>query len=132
MAPGEHRPIDALRDPTRTSDERRALHRRHGTPEHEIAALAQEVNGDGLHPVPPATAAPPAIGSWQVVPAPGHAADQVMLWDADRRWLIGGDLAINGVRPFVEYGTSATPHADYLASLDRALALEPELLLPGH
>jgi glyoxylase-like metal-dependent hydrolase (beta-lactamase superfamily II) len=132
MAPGEHRPIDALRDPTRPLEERRALHRRHGTPEDEIAALALEVNGDGLQRPPPAVAAPPAIGAWQVLPAPGHAADQVMLWDPDRRWLIGADLAIKGVRPFVEYGTSATPHSDYLASLDRALALQPELLLPGH
>jgi glyoxylase-like metal-dependent hydrolase (beta-lactamase superfamily II) len=132
MAPGEHRPIDALRDPTRTFDERRALHRRHGTPEDEIPALAEEVNGDGLHTLPHETAPPPAIGAWHVLPAPGHATDQVMLWEPGRRWLIGADLAIRGVRPFVEYGTSATPHADYLASLERALALEPELLLPGH
>jgi glyoxylase-like metal-dependent hydrolase (beta-lactamase superfamily II) len=132
MAPGEHRPIDALRDPRRSFAERRALHRRNGTPEDEIPELAAEVNRDGMTPPEPDAKPPETIGSWRVLPAPGHAPDQVMLWDAERRWLIGADLAIRGVRPFVEYGTSPAPHADYLASLDRALALGAELLLPGH
>jgi glyoxylase-like metal-dependent hydrolase (beta-lactamase superfamily II) len=140
MGPGPHPTIDVLRDPTVPWEERRALHRRAGTPPDELELLGGGVdNDDGRHP----RIAPDVVlctgdvvdaraGRWEVLPAPGHCADQVMLWDADRHWLIGADLAFPGVRPFVEYGTSADPHADYLASLDRALALEPELLLAGH
>jgi glyoxylase-like metal-dependent hydrolase (beta-lactamase superfamily II) len=136
MGAGPHPVIDVLRDPTIPFADRRALHRRHGTPEAEIAELASDINEDGLHPRAEPELAPASLttgsGAWQLLPAPGHSADQVMLWHPERRWLIGADLAIKDARPFVEHGTSADPHADYLASLDRALALEPELLLAGH
>ncbi|MCW3062987.1 MAG: beta-lactamase domain protein, partial [Solirubrobacterales bacterium] len=139
MAPGPHPPTDVLRDPTRPWDERRALHRRHGTPEAEILDLSREINGDGRHRRAQPNAELDAgdvvearSGGWEVVRVPGHCADQIALWHPERRWLIGADLAMRDVRPFVEYGTSADPHGDYLDSLDRALALEPEVLLPGH
>jgi len=67
-----------------------------------------------------------------VLAAPGHSADQIVLWNARRRWLIGADLALPGPASFLEYGTRPDPHSDQVASLSSALAREPDLLLAGH
>ena len=60
---------------------------------------------------------------------PGHTGDHLVVWDADRRLLVSGDLFL-GVRVRVAH-ESESPRA-LLGSLRRAAALEPRLLLDAH
>ena len=71
-------------------------------------------------------------GSWRTVPAPGHSPAQVVLFQEESGMLLSADLAIAARIPYSEYGYTADPFAEHVASLERALALEPRLLLPGH
>ncbi len=65
----------------------------------------------------------------EVIAMPGHSTDHLVVWDAERRVLVSGDLYLGGkVRAAHE---SESPRA-LLASLRRAAALEPELLLDAH
>lgn len=65
------------------------------------------------------------------VHTPGHAPDHLCFWHGATRAMFGGDLAIAGTTVFIP----AAPHGDlaaYLASLERALALNPARIFPGH
>ena len=70
-----------------------------------------------------------ARGSLTVLPAPGHCADHVVLYDPDARLLPAGDAFM---------GTYfATPNADvdsvrWLQTLGRLLELDVEMLVEGH
>ena len=140
MGPPPHPQIDVLRDPTIPLAARRERATREGVPAHLLDALVDQLPaGDGHQNrvEPDRTLAygemlETATGPWEVLPAPGHSADQIMLWNAGRRVLIGADLALPGVAAFLEYGTRPDPHADQVESLTRAIALAPELLLAGH
>src|SRR5437899_955051 len=66
-----------------------------------------------------------------VLRTPGHSPDHVAFWHEPSRTIFSGDL--------VTVGTSVMIHAsrggnliDYMASLERLLALQPETLLPAH
>jgi glyoxylase-like metal-dependent hydrolase (beta-lactamase superfamily II) len=61
---------------------------------------------------------------------PGHSPDHVIAWDADRRILVSGDLFL-GVKVRVAHEEDESPRA-LVASLRRAAALEPRLLLDAH
>lgn len=63
------------------------------------------------------------------VPTPGHAFTHVCLWEPERRWLFGGDLYVH---PRVKYLRRIEEVWEHVASLRRALALEPELLICSH
>jgi glyoxylase-like metal-dependent hydrolase (beta-lactamase superfamily II) len=66
-----------------------------------------------------------------VVHTPGHAPDHVCLLHAASGTVFAGDMVIAGstvVIPASEGGSLA----DYLASLERLLALDPRRLLPAH
>jgi glyoxylase-like metal-dependent hydrolase (beta-lactamase superfamily II) len=140
MGPPPHPQIDVLRDPTIPLATRRERGTREGVPAHLLDALVDQLPaGDGHQNRmdPNRTLAygetlETASGPWEVLPAPGHSADQIILWNAGRRVLIGADLALPGVAAFLEYGTRPDPHADQVESLTRAITLAPELLLAGH
>jgi glyoxylase-like metal-dependent hydrolase (beta-lactamase superfamily II) len=66
-----------------------------------------------------------------VLRTPGHSPDHLAFWHAPSRTIFSGDL--------VTAGTSVMIHAslggnliDYMASLERLLALRPRTLLPAH
>ena len=76
----------------------------------------------------------PAASGWRrdrsrryharVVATPGHAPDHIALWHAGERTVFSGDLLVQGgtvVIPATRGGISV----DYLASLERVLALDP-------
>jgi glyoxylase-like metal-dependent hydrolase (beta-lactamase superfamily II) len=131
---------DALRDVGIPLDVRRRAALAEGVPAERVRDfVAANVAGEGGHerPRPSATLAEgdalhTVSGTWRVVPIPGHSATQLGLFEPRRRWLISADLAYAAGRPFVEWGHGKDPYAEHLASLDRALALEPAMLLPGH
>lgn len=74
---------------------------------------------------------PAGDGELVVIHTPGHSPDHVCLWHEASRTLFGGDLLIDG-------GTVVIPASrggrlsDYLCSLERVLALDPAVVLPGH
>ena len=64
-----------------------------------------------------------------VLPAPGHSADHVVVWDAARRILVSGDLFL-GVKVRVAHDHES-PRV-LVQSLRAMAALEPRLLLDAH
>lgn len=68
--------------------------------------------------------------SLEVVETPGHASDHICLWFNAEKALFAGDLVLG------EGTTVISPPdgnlTDYLASLEKVAALEPEVLYPGH
>jgi glyoxylase-like metal-dependent hydrolase (beta-lactamase superfamily II) len=76
---------------------------------------------------------------WTVHLTPGHSAGHISLWDATDATLLSGDhlLAEISPNPMVEpdAGRAAGRRrslAEYLASLSRFAALDPDRVLPGH
>jgi glyoxylase-like metal-dependent hydrolase (beta-lactamase superfamily II) len=65
-----------------------------------------------------------------MVETPGHSPDHLGVWDAERRVLVAGDLFL-GVKVRVAHEEDESPRA-LVASLRRAAALEPRLLLDAH
>jgi glyoxylase-like metal-dependent hydrolase (beta-lactamase superfamily II) len=65
----------------------------------------------------------------QVIALPGHTTDHQVVWDAERRVLVSGDLYL-GVKVRVAHA-SESPRA-LVASLRAAAALEPRILLDAH
>ena len=130
---------DCLRDPVTPLDRRRALGLRAGIPAGEVdrwvdTHLADDVWHDRVQPTRLLVrrCLPSRIGAVRVIPARGHSPTQIALFEEGRRWLICADLAYPIDHPFLEYGWTLDPYAEHLASLDRALGLEPSLLLAGH
>jgi glyoxylase-like metal-dependent hydrolase (beta-lactamase superfamily II) len=72
---------------------------------------------------------PTARGTLQVLAAPGHCHDHVVLYDPDTRVLLAGDAFMGAY--------FATPNADvdsvrWLQTLERLLDLDVEILVEGH
>jgi glyoxylase-like metal-dependent hydrolase (beta-lactamase superfamily II) len=70
------------------------------------------------------------VAPLELVETPGHSADHVAVWDAERRILVSGDLFL-GVKVRVAHEEDESPRT-LVASLRRAAALEPRLLLDAH
>ena len=62
---------------------------------------------------------------------PGHAPDHLCFWHEESRTLFGGDLATQGTTVFIP-PSHGGDLSEYLASLERVLALEPARMLPAH
>lgn len=72
------------------------------------------------------------LGAWQVHFTPGHAPSHVVLHQPERRLLITGDHLLGRTVLFFDYGHTADPVGEYLASLDAVEPLAVDLCLPGH
>lgn len=139
LAPGPLAVADILRDPIMPVARRRELVRRAGVPS-ENATAALLAPGDDCHherPVPDkllleGDTISSTSGAWRVVPAPGHAPTQLVLLHERRGLLVSADLTVTLTIPYLEYGHSADPWAEQIASLERCRALDSTLLLPGH
>ena len=64
-----------------------------------------------------------------VLPLPGHTDEHLVLWDAERRILVGGDLFLGVKVRVAHHGESPRR---LVKSLHAAAALEPRLLLDAH
>jgi len=64
-----------------------------------------------------------------VIPTPGHAQEHVCLFEPKERWLFAGDLYISA---FTRYLRDDEDAWGVVASLQRARALDPALLLCAH
>lgn len=67
-------------------------------------------------------------GTFRVVPAPGHAPEQVAFLETERGWLFTGDAYLGG-RTIVRYTEDLV---EVRASLERLRSLDATRLFPGH
>lgn len=136
--PGPDNWHDGFRDRRIPLDQRRQRAVGEGVPASELRALVGPLVADDGHQrrprfdrvLEPGELLVGVGDEWQVVPAQGHAAAQIVLFARRRRWLISADIAI--VPPMLEWGSQADPVAAHRESLERMLALGAERLLPGH
>ena len=66
-----------------------------------------------------------------VLHTPGHSPDHVALWHQATATIFTGDLVILGGSVMIHW-TRGGDLAQYLASLERLLTLQPRVLLPAH
>ena len=66
-----------------------------------------------------------------VLQTPGHSPDHLAFWHEPTRTLFTGDLVVRGSSVMI-HSSRGGNLAQYLASLERLLALEPRRLLPAH
>jgi ribonuclease/clavin/mitogillin len=67
----------------------------------------------------------------KVIHTPGHSPDHIALWHEASRTVFTGDLVVAGSSIVVE-ATKGGDLRQYLASLERILALGADRLLPAH
>ena len=65
---------------------------------------------------------------------PGHSPGHICLFDPKHKLLFAGDQLLPHISPNIGLHPQSTPNplTDYIESLRRLLALEPELVLPAH
>jgi glyoxylase-like metal-dependent hydrolase (beta-lactamase superfamily II) len=66
-----------------------------------------------------------------VVHTPGHAPDHLCFWHEPTRSLFCGDLVVKGTTVWIP-GSEQGDVGAYIASLERALALDPVRMFPAH
>jgi len=66
-----------------------------------------------------------------VLHTPGHSPDHLAFWHEPTRTLFTGDLVVRGSSVMI-HSSRGGNLAQYLASLERLLALDPLRLLPAH
>lgn len=59
---------------------------------------------------------------------PAHTAEDLVVWVPQSKLLFAGDLVFRGRIPFVGQADSG----QWIAALDRLLAFEPRIIVPGH
>lgn len=73
---------------------------------------------------------------WQVIIGKGHALEHICLYQPERKILLAGDQILPRISPNISLLANqpdADPLAEYLLSLQRFCALDPEaLVLPAH
>src|SRR5215218_9361990 len=127
---------DRHREPTGPRAEREAALMEAGVPAADRSVMLDVLlGGEDAADRPPADrllapgdALPTHTGTWEVVPAQGHSSNQLVLWNAERGWMLSADLAYP-IKPFLEWGHMEDPCGAHLASIERAAALGPTLLL---
>ena len=72
------------------------------------------------------------VDGWELIAAPGHADGQLCLLRDGV--LVAADHLLGRITPTVGLWPASRPDplGDYLAALDRTIALEPRIALPGH
>jgi glyoxylase-like metal-dependent hydrolase (beta-lactamase superfamily II) len=72
------------------------------------------------------------VSGWKVMEFPGHADGHLCLVRGDE--LISGDHLLGTISPTVGLWPDSRPDplGDYLASLERTIALDPRIAFPGH
>lgn len=74
---------------------------------------------------------PAGDGVLRAIHTPGHSPDHLSFWHEETRTLFCGDLAVKGTTVWIPAHLQGDL-AEYLASLEQVLALEPARLMPAH
>lgn len=130
-----------VRDPAASFAKREDRARREAVPEARLFAYAdvrEEVEGvvaavDPDVELTDGVGFDSALGRWEAFHTPGHAPSHVALVQRDRRIAIVGDTLCPVFVPWLDYGWTADPTGELLASFDALDAAGPlALALPGH
>lgn len=72
--------------------------------------------------------------SLKVIWTPGHAPEEICLYDAERQILFSGDHILPRITPHISIHTyeDANPLGDYLSSLEKLRGLPVKIILPAH
>jgi glyoxylase-like metal-dependent hydrolase (beta-lactamase superfamily II) len=108
----------------------------HGVPEGVTAELVEQ--GSVYRPFiryqpdPVLVGAGELVDGWELVAAPGHADGQLCLLRDGI--LVAADHILDPITPTVGLWPASRPDplGDYLGALERTIALEPRVALPGH
>lgn len=85
------------------------------------------------HGLRPGTSVRLGARDWNVLPAPGHDALAVLLFEPEARILVAGDaLWEHGVGVIFPVLAGSAGFAPYLRTLDAIEAQQPEWVIPGH
>jgi len=74
---------------------------------------------------------------FDIINTPGHAPDQIALYDSKNKWLLSGDLLISHIssNALVEpdlYGNRIHTLVEHINSLRKCSSLQLDLVFPGH
>jgi len=70
---------------------------------------------------------------FKCVTTPGHTLGHTCLYEPNKRILLAGDHILGDITPNIQcWSDTANPLKNYLNSLDKALKLQMDLVLPGH
>lgn len=134
---------------TRDRDQLYRLIRTFGIPDDDLAAFPTFYAAvkEWIHDIDPVTVSPVDDGEtlelggriFDAIVTPGHAAGHLSLWDPVDSVLFSGDHLLPSItpNPLVELDEDSDllrrrSLVEYLASLDRFVALRPNVVLPGH
>ena len=128
--------IDRLREPTiAPAPNAHGSRGGHGVPEHALEVMIDTpLADDGRQPRPPADALLRAGDDGGGLAGRSRApATRRTRWrSGTARRVIGADAAYPQLPPYLEWGYTPDPIAEYLATLDRLEALAPARYLPSH
>jgi glyoxylase-like metal-dependent hydrolase (beta-lactamase superfamily II) len=83
------------------------------------------------HPIGDGDDVPAGNDALIVLQTPGHSPDHLAFWHEPSRTVFTGDLVVAGSSVMVHWSGGGSL-SDYLASLERLLRLDPQVLLPAH
>lgn len=75
------------------------------------------------------------VGDYQLrcIKTPGHTRGHMCLYEQEKKILFSGDHVLDDITPNISlWSDRYDPLANYLASLDKIIRLDAELVLPGH
>jgi glyoxylase-like metal-dependent hydrolase (beta-lactamase superfamily II) len=77
------------------------------------------------------------LNDFEIIEVPGHAPDQIALYDKTRKWLFSGDLLLNHIssNALVEpnqNGERMLTLVDHMNSLKKCQSLPIDIVFPGH
>jgi glyoxylase-like metal-dependent hydrolase (beta-lactamase superfamily II) len=141
LHPANQHCFDAIRDPDRIRSARRRRSQAEGVPGDRLVAYAsvdEELEGligvvQADHALIDGAIVGSAIGDWEAIETPGHCPSHVALIQRESGLAMLGDTACVAFVPWLDYGYSADPVSEHIASLGRLAALGPGMTgLAGH
>jgi glyoxylase-like metal-dependent hydrolase (beta-lactamase superfamily II) len=141
LHPNHQHHTRTVADPGKALAHRLEVARQSGVPEAELRRWAQQRRAQGTgqagelrsdRDLVSGVTIDTDLGRWEVVETPGHAPSDVCLHQPERRILLSGDHLLGRVSLYFDHGSTPDPVGEFLASLDRAEALDARLCLAGH
>jgi glyoxylase-like metal-dependent hydrolase (beta-lactamase superfamily II) len=131
----------AAGDPERMLERRLEIARHSGVPPKALASYEDARRGQGIgvaevvlpdRDLVNGVEIETDLGTWRVHETPGHAPSHVVLHQPERGLLLSGDHILGRVSLYYDYGYTADPAGEFLASLAVVDRLDVKLVLSGH
>ena len=141
MHPDHAHVTRAAENPDRMLERRVEVARHSGVPEDALARYESSRRGQGMgvdrvvlpdRDLVNGLEIDSDLGAWQVHETPGHAPSHVVVHQPERGLLLSGDHLLGRISLYYDYGYTADPTGEFLASLDVVEGLGAGLCLAGH